>query len=653
MGCATQIWWGGGGPPAHATVRLGARRRRALVTTGIQDIGTGTLTARAMVAAEELGLPLDACSCVGGDTAPNVYGPVAGGSQTTPSVMPAVRAAGGRRAQAQLLELAGDVFEIVGRRPRRCATAASARSTARSTSRHRGHGEARRRDDRRLRRRAGPNPDGLRASTPSAARSRRSRSIPAPARCASSGSSPCTTSAASSTRSAREPGRGRRAAGHRPSRCSEERVVDPTTGVAVNAHARRLQAADASPTRRRSWSSSSTCPTARCQRRRQGPRRAADRPHRRRDRATRSPTRPAAACAALPITRRARPGGARDERLRPARRRSTRRSSCWRSPARGRSRGGTDLAGAVDRGIVAPATARRPAGARASTASSGDGDGVAIGAATTLADVGGADALRAVRGRARTAAGAAASPLLRNQRHRRRQPLPAHALLVLPRPRVALLARRRRHLLRADRRPPQAQPRARRLHLGAPVRPRAGARGAAARRCVVRSAGGRARAAAARALPPADRATTGRCSTLAPGELVTAVGCRRRPTRRPTCAPASGGVLVPAASRRRRRQRRRACAWSRRGVANVPRELDPRRPARRPARATRRAPGSATCSRRSSSAPSPTSLRGGLSAPSRRGCPRCGRAGAPAARSARTPADPRSRRSRPTARPRP
>ena len=58
MGCATQIWWGGGGPPAHATVRLDAEAR-ALVTTGIQDIGTGTLTSARMVAAEELGLPLD------------------------------------------------------------------------------------------------------------------------------------------------------------------------------------------------------------------------------------------------------------------------------------------------------------------------------------------------------------------------------------------------------------------------------------------------------------------------------------------------------------------------------------------------------------------------------------------------------------------
>ena len=76
MGCATQIWWGGGGPPAHATIRLDADGR-ALVTTGIQDIGTGTLTSARIVAAEELGLPLDRVASRGGDTEPNLYGPVA------------------------------------------------------------------------------------------------------------------------------------------------------------------------------------------------------------------------------------------------------------------------------------------------------------------------------------------------------------------------------------------------------------------------------------------------------------------------------------------------------------------------------------------------------------------------------------------------
>jgi xanthine dehydrogenase YagR molybdenum-binding subunit len=110
MGCATQIWWGGGGPPAHATVRLDADGR-AQVVTGIQDIGTGTLTAARIVAAEELGLQLEAVTVLGGDTSPNLYGPVAGGSMTTPSVLPAVRSAAGK-VRRTLLQLASDVFEI-------------------------------------------------------------------------------------------------------------------------------------------------------------------------------------------------------------------------------------------------------------------------------------------------------------------------------------------------------------------------------------------------------------------------------------------------------------------------------------------------------------------------------------------------------------
>ena len=96
--------------PVHATVRLDAEGH-AYVVTGIQDIGTGTLTSAQIVAAEELGLPLDSVRVVGGDTGHNVYGPVAGGSQTTPSVMPAVRSAAAK-VRKTLLQLAGDVFEI-------------------------------------------------------------------------------------------------------------------------------------------------------------------------------------------------------------------------------------------------------------------------------------------------------------------------------------------------------------------------------------------------------------------------------------------------------------------------------------------------------------------------------------------------------------
>ena len=110
MGCASQVWYGSGGPPALASVRVDASGS-ARVTTGIQDIGTGTLTAARLVVAEELGLTPERVLVIGGDTAPNLFGPTAGGSMTVPSVMPAVRAAGAK-ARGLLLALASDVLEI-------------------------------------------------------------------------------------------------------------------------------------------------------------------------------------------------------------------------------------------------------------------------------------------------------------------------------------------------------------------------------------------------------------------------------------------------------------------------------------------------------------------------------------------------------------
>lgn len=109
LGCASQIWFGGGGPPAHCTIRIGSDGV-ATVTTGIQDIGTGTLTTAQIVAAEELGLPLERVLVLGGDTRPNIYGPAAGGSATTGSAMPAIRAAA-IKVRQKLLQVAGDLFE--------------------------------------------------------------------------------------------------------------------------------------------------------------------------------------------------------------------------------------------------------------------------------------------------------------------------------------------------------------------------------------------------------------------------------------------------------------------------------------------------------------------------------------------------------------
>ncbi len=92
LGMASQIWWGGGGPPAYAEMQLNSDGT-ATVLTGVQDLGTGARTIFAQVAAEEAGLPLAAVSVTIGDTFAGPFGPASGGSITTGSMTPAVRAA--------------------------------------------------------------------------------------------------------------------------------------------------------------------------------------------------------------------------------------------------------------------------------------------------------------------------------------------------------------------------------------------------------------------------------------------------------------------------------------------------------------------------------------------------------------------------------
>jgi CO/xanthine dehydrogenase Mo-binding subunit len=92
VGMASQIWYGGGGPPSYAWMRIGSDGR-ATVITAMQDIGTGTRTAMAQIAAEELRLPLDQVDVVLGDSARGPYASISAGSSTLPSMGPAVRAA--------------------------------------------------------------------------------------------------------------------------------------------------------------------------------------------------------------------------------------------------------------------------------------------------------------------------------------------------------------------------------------------------------------------------------------------------------------------------------------------------------------------------------------------------------------------------------
>jgi CO/xanthine dehydrogenase Mo-binding subunit len=109
VGMASQIWYGAGGPPSYAWVRIGADAR-AVVITAMQDIGTGTATAMAQIAAEELGLPLDRVEVSLGDSARGPYATISAGSSTVPSMGPAVRGAAADAAR-QLLEIAAQRLE--------------------------------------------------------------------------------------------------------------------------------------------------------------------------------------------------------------------------------------------------------------------------------------------------------------------------------------------------------------------------------------------------------------------------------------------------------------------------------------------------------------------------------------------------------------
>ena len=119
VGMASQIWYGAGGPPSYAWVRVGSDGR-ATVVTAMQDIGTGTRTAMAQIAAEELGVPLDHVTVSLGDSARGPFASISAGSSTTPSMGPAVRAAAAdaRRQIEEIAEQRGTpeapLAEIVG-----------------------------------------------------------------------------------------------------------------------------------------------------------------------------------------------------------------------------------------------------------------------------------------------------------------------------------------------------------------------------------------------------------------------------------------------------------------------------------------------------------------------------------------------------------
>lgn len=101
---ASLIWSAGGGPPAYATVRLNPDGT-VEVLTGSQDLGTGSRTVLAQIAAEAIGARITDVRTALGDTGHLPYTGNSWGSMTTASVGPAVRVAA-LDARTRLLEAA-------------------------------------------------------------------------------------------------------------------------------------------------------------------------------------------------------------------------------------------------------------------------------------------------------------------------------------------------------------------------------------------------------------------------------------------------------------------------------------------------------------------------------------------------------------------
>jgi xanthine dehydrogenase YagR molybdenum-binding subunit len=109
LGMGSQIWWGAGVPGTLADIKL-HRDGSVETISGTQDIGCGTRTYMATIAAETLGLePQDITVRIGDTVYP--WAPISGGSLTAPSVGPAVRDAALKAAE-YLKEMAAKKLSV-------------------------------------------------------------------------------------------------------------------------------------------------------------------------------------------------------------------------------------------------------------------------------------------------------------------------------------------------------------------------------------------------------------------------------------------------------------------------------------------------------------------------------------------------------------
>ena len=111
VGIAAGVWSAGaGGPPSTATANMFVDGS-VVIKTGAMDIGTGTKTVACMVAAEELGLPIEQIKIVNADTGTTPYHYSSGGSMTLPGAVPTVRLAVAD-VKRQLFEFASEDLEV-------------------------------------------------------------------------------------------------------------------------------------------------------------------------------------------------------------------------------------------------------------------------------------------------------------------------------------------------------------------------------------------------------------------------------------------------------------------------------------------------------------------------------------------------------------
>ena len=110
FGMAAQTWPTGGGPPSYAHVRIN-KDASIEVLAGTQDLGTGSRTVLAQIAAEAMGAKLSDVRAVIGDTESLPYTGNSWGSMTTPSVGPAARMAA-VDARRLLLEAAAPMLGV-------------------------------------------------------------------------------------------------------------------------------------------------------------------------------------------------------------------------------------------------------------------------------------------------------------------------------------------------------------------------------------------------------------------------------------------------------------------------------------------------------------------------------------------------------------